>query len=56
MMNASYRKHTVLGIIAPDASMLVQNAQKSLVAGAPPQIPLEELTALPKTHSYYGLG
>ena len=29
-------EHTVLGIIAPEASILVQNAPKSLAAGAPP--------------------
>ena len=28
----------------PDASILVQNAPKSLAAGAPPQTPLGELT------------
>ena len=41
-------EHTVLGIIiAPEASILVQNAPKSLAAGAPPQTSLGELTALP---------
>ena len=49
-MNASYWiEHTVLGIIAPEASILVQNAPKSLSAGAPLQTPLGELTALPQT-------
>ena len=32
-------EHTVLGIIAPEASILVQNAPKSLAAGALPQTP-----------------
>ena len=50
-------EHTVLlGIIAPEASILVQNAPKSLAAGAPPQTPLGELTALPRPPSCYGLG
>ena len=41
-------ENTVLGIIiiAPDASILVQNAPKLLVAAAPPQTLLGELTAL----------
>ena len=33
-------EHTVLGIIATEASILVQNAPKSLAAGASPQTPL----------------
>ena len=49
-------KHTARGIIAPDASILVQTAPKSLAAGAPPQTPLGELTALPRPPSCYGLG
>ena len=32
-----------------NASFLVLNARKSLAAGAPPQTPLGELTALPQT-------
>ena len=49
--------YTVLGIIAPETSILVQNAPKSLAAGAPPQTPLGELTALPaRPPSCYGLG
>ena len=40
-------EQTVLGIIAPEASISVRNAPKSLAAGAPPQTPLGELTALP---------
>ena len=47
--NASYVLEHILGIIAPEASILVQNAPKSLAAGAPPQTPLGELTALPQT-------
>ena len=43
------QEHTVLGSIAPDASILVQNAPESLAAEAPPQTPLGELTALPQT-------
>ena len=43
------QEHTVLGIIAPDAPILVQSVPKSLAAGAPPQTPLVELTALPQT-------
>ena len=39
----------ILGIIAPEASILIQNAPKSLAAGAPPQTPLGELTAFPQT-------
>ena len=35
---------TVHKIIAPDASISVQKAAKSLAAGAPPQTPLGELT------------
>ena len=35
---------TLLKIIAPDASIHVRNAPKSLAAGAPPQTPLWELT------------
>ena len=42
-------EHTVLGIITPEASILVQNAPKSLAAGALPQTPLGEPTALPQT-------
>ena len=42
-------EHTTLRIIAPNAAILVQNAPKSLAAGAPPQTPLGELTALPQT-------
>ena len=42
-------EHTVLGIIAPEACILVQKAPKSLAAEAPPQTPLGELTALPQT-------
>ena len=42
-------EHTALGIIAPDASILVQNAPKSLAAGASSQTPLGELTALSQT-------
>ena len=38
------QEHTVLKIIAPGASTLVQNALKSLAAGALPQTPLGELT------------
>ena len=45
LMNASsMNKQTLLEIIAPDASISVQNAAKLLAAGAPPQIPLRELT------------
>ena len=47
---------TLLRIIAPDASIHVQNAPKSLAAGAPPQTPLGELAALPRSPSCYGLG
>ena len=44
-MNASsMNEHTLLEIIAPDASISVKNAAKLLAAGAPPQIPLRELT------------
>ena len=44
-MNASYRNIGLqycqyIGIIAPNASILVQNAPKSLAAWAPPQTPL----------------
>ena len=42
-------EHTTVGNIAPDASILVQNAPKSLAVGAPPQTPLGKLTALPQT-------
>ena len=35
--------------VAPDGFKSVQNAPKSLAAGAPPQTPLGELTALPQT-------
>ena len=42
-------EHTVLGIIAPEASILVQNAPKSLAAGAPPPDPAGEHTAFPQT-------
>ena len=41
---SSMNEHTLLEIIAPDASISVQNATKSLAAGAPPQTPLGELT------------
>ena len=42
---------TLLRMIAPDASIYVQNAPKSLAVGAPPQTPLGELTALPRPPS-----
>ena len=43
------QEHTVLGIIAPDAPIIAQNSPNSLAAGAPPQAPLGQLTALPQT-------
>ena len=42
--NRVIQEYTVLKIIAPRASTLVQNALKSLAAGALPQTPLGELT------------
>ena len=64
-MNASYWNIQYSELFAPEASILVQNAPKSLAAGAPPQTPLGELTAVPrwgslqrspKPPSCYGLG
>ena len=49
VMNASYWNIQYSELFAPEASILVQNAPKSLAAGAPPQTPLGELTALPQT-------
>ena len=40
---------TVAIYIAPNASILVQNAPNSWASGAEPQTPLGELTALPQT-------
>ena len=42
-------EQTYSELFAPEASILVQNAPKSLAAGALPQTPLGELTALPQT-------
>ena len=44
MMAGVIQEQTVLGIIAPDASILVQNSPELLAAGAPPHIPLGKLT------------
>ena len=49
VMNASYWNIQYSELFAPEASILVQNTPKSLAAGAPPQTPLGELTALPQT-------
>ena len=49
-------EHTVLGISAPEASILVQNVPKSLAAGVPPQTPLGSLQRSPRPPSCDGLG